>query len=228
MKVIRANTMGHAHEHVVRLIMRKHIELTTEDGEVTWEYPETVCIHVTQAINEPQVSSCCMFGKRFMEEYVKKVVEITPYKGDGTDAVYTYGNRLRDYPIIDSYGSVRGNGRKDGIDQLEHVIGKLKNSLETRRAVIHTWNVELDGGSTEPPCLQLVQFLVRNGLLNVHAYFRSNDMLSAWGANVFALRHLQRMVAKRIGTGSGYIETISISAHLYPVRDAYELKRFEI
>ena len=42
MKVIRANTMGHAHEHVVRLIMRKHIELTTEDGEVTWEYPDSV------------------------------------------------------------------------------------------------------------------------------------------------------------------------------------------
>lgn len=232
MRVIKSTSIGRAHENVVRLITREHIELVTEDGELTWEYPEPVCIHITHGGNEPKVSKCSLFGERFLEEYVKKVCEITPRRNDGTDATYTYGNRLRDYPVYDNPNNCEpewyGNGSGDGIDQIEHIILQLKGVPQTRRAIVHTWSVDLDQQSTEPPCLQTIQFMIRNRSLNMYAHFRSNDMLSAWGPNAYALWHLQRLVAQGVKVSVGYIETVSTSAHIYPKRDAQELERFKI
>ena len=57
-------------------------------------------------------------------------------------------------------------------------------------------------------------------------YFRSNDMLSAYGANVFALATLQKRVAGELGIEIGWLETISASAHIYDLRDRDELDKF--
>jgi len=49
-----------------------------------------------------------------------------------------------------------------------------------------TWNPYVDEQLDDCPCLQLVQCLVREGRLSMKVVFRSNDMLSAAGANMFA------------------------------------------
>ncbi len=62
-------------------------------------------------------------------------------------------------------------------------------------------------------------------------------MLSAWGQNAYGLAHLQQYIVDEINKGLsyksgekitiGWLETISISAHMYFKRDQLELMRFE-
>jgi len=56
--------------------------------------------------------------------------------------------------------------------------------------------------------------------------FRSNDMLSAAGANMFALAHLQKSVADRLGLPCGSYTHISLVPHVYYLRDLQELEGF--
>lgn len=225
MRLLICETTGKAHEAVIAEILRDGEQIVTEDGETTMEYPEPIAVHINKPLADPRISPACMFKGGFLSKYIDKVCDITPFKGDGTDAVYTYGNRLRDYPIKKD-GNERGNGRKDGIDQLPRVIAKLKNNYATRRAIMHTWHVETDLESPEPPCVQTIQFFTRAGKLNMVVYIRSNDMLSAYGANVFALATLQKKVAGELGMEVGWLETISASAHIYDIRDREELDKF--
>jgi thymidylate synthase len=49
--------------------------------------------------------------------------------------------------------------------------------------------------------------------------FRSNDMLSAAGANMYALAHVQKSIADQLELPVGSYEHISISPHIYYIRD---------
>jgi hypothetical protein len=60
-------------------------------------------------------------------------------------------------------------------------------------------------------------------------------MLSAWGQNAYGLAHLQKFICEQINlkrknaeekVSQGWLETISISAHMYFHRDQLELNLF--
>jgi thymidylate synthase len=74
------------------------------------------------------------------------------------------------------------------------------------------------------PCLQFVQFWVEDNKLNMYVLFRSNDVLSALGANAFALTALQNHVACQILAMVGKLYYSIVLPHYYPCRDAEELK----
>jgi thymidylate synthase len=56
--------------------------------------------------------------------------------------------------------------------------------------------------------------------------FRSNDMLSAAGSNMFALAKLQEHIADKIGVGVGTYTHISLVPHVYYKRDAADIPPF--
>ena len=270
MLLIRKRSIGEAHEEVIREIADrcKDNVRVTEDGEYTWDPEEPICIHIDEPFSEPMRSGASLFGEGFSELYQASLYTITPRRNDGTDAVYTYGNRLRDYPMADiSYedgnpgfarkmmdslfrkmgyvpagtrGTItwRGDGNYGGIDQIqESIIRRLIQNPESRRAIAITWFPERDVNADEPPCLQIVQAVIdEKNRLNLVCLFRSNDMLSAWGQNAYGLAHLQRYICTSINEGRrgkngqeivpGWLETISISAHMYFHRDQLELNIF--
>ncbi|MDD3573858.1 thymidylate synthase [Methanospirillum sp.] len=269
MILIRKRSIGQAHEEVIREITRRCESQVrvTEDGEYTWDPEEPVCIHVDEPFAEPMRSGASLFGEKFSEQYQASLYKITPRRNDGTDAVYTYGNRLRDYPlakveivrkstgaiknaidaVFNKFGYVpahacgelswKGDGRNGGIDQIqESIIKRLIANPESRRAIAITWFPFQDITADEPPCLQIVQCLIdKSNHLNLVCVFRSNDMLSAWGQNVFGLAHLQKYICEQINLkmkgdeqkySQGWLETISISAHMYYHRDQLELNLF--
>lgn len=247
MHLITAPDIPTAHQQIIDLIMSLPDDQVTENREIVKQLNEPLTVHIDNP--KPAVVRGSLFGPKFCEKYVHKVCEITRRRNEGTDATYTYGNRLRDYPrtflyrrtseypIIDRLlwriGLVRkknqymprnlGDGNGGGIDQVQGLIDRLKKNPNSRRAVAVTWYPEFDMNSPEPPCFDLVQAMVLEGRLNLVFFVRSNDMLSAWGMNAIGFSGLQKYIADALNISPGWIEIISNNPHIYYRRDAFEL-----
>jgi thymidylate synthase len=213
---VRSYCIGKAHEEVIKTILKYGRFLLTEDGEKTLEMPEPLNIHVGDPFADYMISPHNMFGAGAMRSYVRDLLE-----GSDSEFVYTYHDRLFDYPRPDG-----GEGDGRGYDQIAYIVEKLHDEPASRRAMAITWFPEKDMASANPPCLQRMQCFVRDEKLNMHVEFRSNDMLSALGANMYALAHLQKSIADALGVAPGWYSHTSVSAHLYYERDHEELMRY--
>lgn len=214
MKLLRAPDLARAHELVIRYILEKGTLLTTENGEETVETDE-VCLSVDTPLALPMVSPSSRFKEAFLEEYARNLIE-------GSDSVfeYDYHGRLFDWGCgLSLNGEIHQ-------DQIQYIIDKLRESPVSRRAVAVTWCPPVDAKLADCPCLQLVQCVIREGKLNMKIVFRSNDMLSAAGSNMFALAKLQEHIAEKIGVGVGTYTHISLVPHVYYKRDAADIPPF--
>lgn len=209
---IIANNISDAHIKVCREILEEGIMVKTEDGEVTLEYPEPVLIIIEKPLTEPRISPICGFGTKAMEQYAKDLLI-----GSENDFVYTYHDRLFEYDYDGLYE-----------DQIKNIICKLKEEPTSRRAQAITWYPHEDLKSDNPPCLQRMQFLIRNNRLNLDVNFRSNDCLSAMNQNMYAFVKLQEYVANMLGVEVGIYSHYITSAHMYYIRDKYELDKLKI
>lgn len=142
-------------------------------------------------------------SRSFLQEYISQILDDAPHQ-EGIK--YTYGQRLRSH---------------FGKDQVEQVISRLIADINSARAVMSLWDVNQDGGSSSPPCLNHIWVRVVNNELSLSATFRSNDMFSAWCANAMGLFELQKHILEEINKRSdhnlfiGPLITISQSAHIY-------------
>lgn len=214
MKLIRTPTLSRAHELVVRYILEKGNYLKTENGEETMETDE-ICICVDTPLESPMVSSASRFKEAFLKEYADNLIH-------GSDAVfeYDYHGRLFDWGCgLEFNGEIHQ-------DQIQYIIDKLKANPESRRALALTWCPPVDEKLNDCPCLQLVQCVVRNGKLDMKIVFRSNDMLSAAGSNMYALVCLQKYIADAVGVPVGCYTHISLVPHVYFRRDAADIPPF--
>ena len=188
----------------------------SEDGEVVWEYPEPILIVVQNPISGDMKSPLCRFGDAGMKQY-----RLDLLYGTDSDFVYTYHDRLFHYTCgADDIP----NDYRFNVDQIANIITKLKEEPNSRRAQAITWYPEDDLTSDNPPCLQRIQFLIRDGKLNMDVNFRSNDCLSAFGQNAYAFAYLLEYMANKLCVGIGIYTHYITSAHCYPLRDAEEMK----
>lgn len=239
---VSTESIGAAHLEAVKKVCRLGVNDITEDGEHVVELEEPLCIHVSNPLHEYDKFIKSPYGVQFDEVYEGKVIGVTPKRHDGTDAVYTYGNRFRDYlqpmialgvtapgspPVFNLYGD--GDLSDDmhalGYDQLVKCLEKLRDNPSTRRAVMSTWIPWMDHESNEPPCVMVVSFEINKAKeLSLVAFIRSNDILMAWGENAIGLTSLQHYVSRQLGLRMGYLETISRNAHVYFKRDQNYLR----
>ena len=243
MYTITADTIAEGHEKVVRLIMgtADFLDVTTEDKEETFEYPTPVNIHIDRPNKPPFASPAFRFGGQALEAYKEQILKPRPLvdRPGLPDFSYLYSNLIFDYPtglcgsVLDESGKMLrmdwegGNGRGNGANQIDYVIEKLTQNPTSRRAVVSLFHPIGHPVQEDPPCLNHIWFAIRSGHLNCHALFRSNDMLSAWGGNAYALAGLQEYVAERLNVPVGWLETTSLSAHIYFNRDDHELQEFK-
>jgi thymidylate synthase len=140
--------------------------------------------------------------RSFLTEYISQILDDSPYR-EGVK--YTYGQRLRSW---------------FGRDQIEQVIEKLVNDIDSARAVMSLWDAGKDNNDN-PPCLNHIWVRVVDGELSLTATFRSNDMYSAWPANAMGLIALQQYIYNSLIVKTshplklGPLITISQSAHIY-------------
>ena len=196
--------IARAHEYLVETVYTTGRKIVTEEGELTLE-SSPISILVKNPIYGNRISSASHFKGKLLEEYTNSIL-------NGTKSTFDYDYHSRLF--------------NDSGNQIDYIIKKIKENPTTRRAVATTWLPQIDSNCMNVPCLQYVQFLFRNEQLDMHVLFRSNDVLSASGANMYALTSLLETVACKLHLKPGYYEHIIISPHLYYRRDSEELKHF--
>lgn len=232
MYTVNAPSIGVAHREAVGKIIAYGVSGITEDKELVVYLEEPLCIHVSNPLHAYNKDVNSSYGEKFDEHYIHKTTRITPRKNDGMDAVYTYGNRIRDY--LQPYGlfgsdnmfSLVGDGDLEGLsepagyDQLSKCWEKLAENPGTRRAVMSTWIPWKDHESHDPPCIMVISLEIsKDNRISLVAFIRSNDMLMAWGENAIGLTAILELSAAQLGCSIGYLETISRNAHVYYRKD---------
>ncbi len=101
------------------------------------------------------------------------------------------------------------------LNQWELAISTLKNFQGSRRASIFTCNPVTDWNTERPPSLLLLDFKMRNDVLNMSSMFRSNDMFRTWPLNSWGLSKLLEKACSETGAQAGEIIIHSASAHIY-------------
>ena len=215
MRIIRAPTLARAHELAVRTVLEKGWVLETENGEATVECEE-LALEVESPERPPMASPASRFQQRFLDAYAENLLH-------GSDAKFEYDYHRR---LFDWGERLSAGGKEVHVDQIDYIARKLNQAANSRRAVAVTWNPVIDENLDDCPCLQLVQCLLRDGKLQMKVVFRSNDILSAAGANMYALVHLQKAIADRLDVPCGRYTHIALVPHVYYRRDINDIEPF--
>ena len=116
-----------------------------------------------------------------------------------------YGVQWRSWPTPDG-GS---------IDQIQQVIDQIKNTPDSRRIIVSSWNVSFVNQMALPPCHALFQFYVADGKLSCQLYQRSADIFLGVPFNIASYALLTMMIAQVCDLEPGeFIHTLG-DAHVY-------------
>jgi len=207
-----------SHEILVNHIMKHGIDILTESNEQTKEITD-VKVKIVSPHESTRISSKCFMGIMGFTEYAKNL--IYGYKASVVFE-YNYNERLRKW----GENTIQLYNTDVSIDQIKYIIDKLESQTNSRRALAVTWIPAYDENADDVPCLQFIQCLIRNGQLDMFVLFRSEDILSAYGQNAYGLTEMQKYIADTLGIPTGDYHHYIVSAHIYHIRDSYELDKF--
>jgi thymidylate synthase len=101
------------------------------------------------------------------------------------------------------------------INQIDQVIGQIKNNPDSRRLIVSAWNVGELEQMALPPCHSLFQFFVQDGELSCQLYQRSADLFLGVPFNIASYALLTLMVAQVCDLKPGtFVHTFG-DLHLY-------------
>lgn len=101
------------------------------------------------------------------------------------------------------------------IDQLKNVIDSIRQTPNSRRHIVSSWNVADLPDMALPPCHCFFQFFVNGGRLDLQLYQRSADLMLGVPFNVASYALLLMMVAQVTGLRPGeFIHTFG-DLHVY-------------
>ena len=174
-----------------------------EKGEIsdcadwnTRQKEASMTIVVKEPLAEPMISRCFIGGPRELEQYVLEMLDgILDFEVAKGNWAYTYHQRYA--------------------DQISFVVEELRRSPSSRRAVMLVRDKEADMNSSDPACLQHIQYFIRQDRLDCCVLFRSNDACKAAYMNAFALICLQKRIAEQLGVRIGTYTHRANSFHCY-------------
>ena len=109
---------------------------------------------------------------------------------------------------------------KDNNFQYNNVVNELREQPNSRRAVmIYTnprmWYKYKENGRSDFMCTNTVQYMIRDGLLEVVVQMRSNDVWAGYRNDFAWQKHVQEQLAAELGVGCGDIHWNVGSLHVY-------------
>jgi thymidylate synthase len=213
--VLRKPSVASAFEELIPKILIEGEEVYTEFGERTKEL-RNVVVEITNP-KLKRISDRYPLGKMAVETYTNHL--LYGVKGDSKFS-YDYHSRICEFPC------------EVKVNQLEYILGKLRRNKNSRRAVAVVWHPKIDGiekvddDRASCPCLQYIQFLVRDGGLEMTVLFRSNDAFVAFHSNALGLIALGERVARELGLELRKYVHHAVSMHVYVDRDETELRGY--
>jgi len=124
---------------------------------------------------------------------------------DNGDLGPVYGVQWRSWPTPDG-GS---------IDQISEVVRQLRESPDSRRIIVCSWNVAALDNMALPPCHCLFQFYVADGKLSCQLYQRSCDVFLGVPFNIASYALLTHMLAQQADLAVGDFVWTGGDCHLY-------------
>ncbi|MBA3755154.1 MAG: thymidylate synthase [Nitrosomonas sp.] len=116
-----------------------------------------------------------------------------------------YGHQWRSWATVDGHH----------IDQLKQVIEQIKNTPDSRRMLVSSWNVGDLHKMRLPPCHAFFQFYVADNRLSCQLYQRSADIFLGVPFNIASYALLTMMIAQVCNLELGdFVHTLG-DAHLY-------------
>lgn len=134
-----------------------------------------------------------------MEYYSSKMKS---FSDDGVTLNSAYGYRIF------------GNHHLIPFNQWKFVVNKLKEDSDTRQAIIHLHTPNNEPTKDEV-CTLSLQFLIRDGNLDLIVNMRSNDIVWGFTYDVFAFTTFQELIANELGVDMGEYYHNAASMHIY-------------
>jgi len=203
---VRGVTLPDAY-HKALIELDKHGKVATCSAYGQNQKELSMTMVVDAPLDEPLVSRLTIGGFYELQQYVMEVLDgILDFKiNDSQNAwEYTYHDRMKNYPLIDKR-----------FNQIQFVIDELKQTPDSRRAVIDIRDNKIDPFNSHPACLQHMQFFVRDGKLHMKLLMRSNDAVQATFMNAFAFVMLHKKIANALDLPVGTYVHRANSFHCY-------------
>jgi thymidylate synthase len=218
---LRANTLDDLLDAAFRLLLKSKMRVSPKKGATVEE--QGVVLELTRprarlsrASEKGHIFSC--LGELFWYISCKQDLPSIQY----------YIKRYEDYAepngtIWGAYGPRIFGGERS---QYEVVRDLLKARSATRKAVIQLFDREdIIAEHEDVPCTCTLQFLLRDGMLNLVVYMRSNDVFMGFPHDVFAFTMIQEILANDLGVRLGSYKHMVGSLHLYD-RDREKVERY--
>jgi thymidylate synthase (methanogen type) len=188
---IKSDTSGQA--------WKKCANLVDKEGEIIHDGDKELkeVLNVFISVNNPWKTDEILdrYGDenmiRWMEDNFTKTKPIPEWG-------YSYGQRLFD---------------KNGINQIENIIKKLRNNPESKSATVTLLDPE--GDQSHVPCIVSLDFKIRHKRLVTTAFFRSQDAGKKMYADILALHTISKRVAQHLNVKAGPVNIFVVSLHLY-------------
>ncbi len=103
---------------------------------------------------------------------------------------------------------MRGPG---GRNDFQDVISLLKTERDSKRAVV-TFCGE---GNGKVPCINVVQFLIRDGVIRTIYFARGQDAYKKFYADALCIASMARKVAEGLGLAAETVSGFIGSSHIY-------------
>jgi len=206
---VTGTSLPEAYHNALKELHANNDELPCPDYN-TNQKEASVTFVAQSPLEEPMISKLFIGDPRSLEQYRQEMLDgILDFEVVRGNWEYTYHQRME--------------------KQIPWIISELKRNPDSRRAVVVIRN-ETDLNTDSPACLQLIQYMIRNGALHCKVVFRSNDATKASFMNAYALVMLQKRIADEIGVPVGTYTHRANSFHVYerdyPMFDGY-IKRIE-
>jgi hypothetical protein len=102
------------------------------------------------------------------------------------------------------------------LNQFTEVFKKLIEDPSSRQAVMTIWNPSVDNDPHKDiPCTVAFQFLVRNKLVHMNTYMRSQDLMTGFLYDTMQFRLFQEIMAGWLGLDVGDYHHFVGSLHIY-------------
>ncbi len=126
-------------------------------------------------------------SRRGTQAWLNRTVDWWQDPDRGPAASFNHGERIR-------------GGDQAHQSQFDSAIASLRANVNSSRAIIMVIRptTDFDAPDRDFPAFALVQFLVRNGSLNITGFFRKQEMPHWWPINVAELASLQSAALERL------------------------------